>query len=155
MVTFERLTTDDGDRVSHLQVGEGQGDFVASPALRLQGIGPLEDPWAILQGDDVVGFLVIDRGYCAQHDFADAGDLGLRSVLIDAGRQGQGLGQAAMQGLAGLMAAQYPEASALVLTVNCRNTGARAVYLKSGFTDTGALYHGGRSGPQHILRMTL
>ena len=39
----------------------------------------------------------------------------------------------------------------IVLTVNCNNAAALALYLRAGFRDSGTLYHGGRSGPQHLL----
>ncbi|UXU74445.1 MULTISPECIES: hypothetical protein [unclassified Paracoccus (in: a-proteobacteria)] len=42
-----------------------------------------------------------------------------------------------------------------MLTVNQVNPGARAVYLAAGFVDGGEMYHGGRIGPQHILRLSL
>jgi len=29
------------------------------------------------------------------------------------------------------------------------------VYMRSGFTDTGRLYYGGRLGPQHVLELAL
>jgi hypothetical protein len=35
--------------------------------------------------------------------------------------------------------------------VNSRNTVGLALYHRAGFVDTGELYHGGRSGPQHLL----
>ncbi|GGY35516.1 hypothetical protein GCM10008098_30830 [Rhodanobacter panaciterrae] len=41
--------------------------------------------------------------------------------------------------------------SLLVLTVNHNNHAALRLYLRAGFHDSGELYHGGRSGPQHLL----
>jgi len=41
------------------------------------------------------------------------------------------------------------------LTVHTRNAAAIRSYLGAGFEDTGRLYHGGRSGPQHIFRLHL
>ncbi len=154
-VAFARLGPEDAPRVAHLTVGPGQEQFTARPASRLGALREGEEPWAVLWAGDIVGFLIIDRGYAAQYDFAFPGELGLRSVLIDAGRQGEGIGTAAMAKLRGLMAAEYPDARSLALTVNCANPAAKAVYAKAGFGDTGFLFHGGRAGPQHILRMTL
>ncbi|MBI1219719.1 MAG: GNAT family N-acetyltransferase [Rhodobacteraceae bacterium] len=152
---FQRLTRDDVPRIDHLTMAPGQDAFTADPALRLASLAADQHAWAILWAGDAVGFLVIDQGFAATHDFARPGEPGLRSVLIDAARQGEGIGKAAMAGLRGLMAATYPEAESLVLTVNERNPAARAVYLNAGFADTGALWLGGRSGPQHILRLEL
>lgn len=60
-----------------------------------------------------------------------------------------------MAALPGLMAARYPQAQELVLTVNCRNGAARSVYLRAGWAEDAALYTGGRSGPQHVMRLRL
>lgn len=155
MIGFARLGPDDAPRVDHLTLGPGQERFTAHPASRLGALRPAEEAWAILWRGDVAGFLVIDLSYSEQYDFALPGEAGLRSVLIDAARQGEGIGSAAMAALRGLMAEHYPAAESLVLTVNAGNPAARAVYLKAGFADTGALYHGGRSGPQQVLRMAL
>jgi ribosomal protein S18 acetylase RimI-like enzyme len=154
-VAFARLGPEDAPRVDHLTLGPGQEKFTAHPASRLGALRAGEEPWAVLWSGDIVGFLIIDRGYAEQYDFAWPGEPGLRSVLIDAGRQGEGIGTAAMAAVRGLMAAEYPEAASLVLTVNCSNPAAKAVYGKAGFGDTGFLFHGGRAGPQHILRMDL
>ena len=50
---------------------------------------------------------------------------------------------------------RYPDATRLALTVNTSNPRAIRVYLRSGFTDTGRLYYGGRLGPQHMLELAL
>ncbi len=156
MIAYTRLTPADTARVRHLAMAPGQERFTADPMRRLQGLPPDQDAWGVLDAAGaVVGFLVIDRGYPAAHPFARSGEHGLRSVLIDAARQGQGLGTAAMAGLRGLMGRDYPGVPGLVLTVNAANPAARAVYLKAGFTDTGELWLGGRAGPQHVLRMDL
>ena len=44
---------------------------------------------------------------------------------------------------------------AIVLTVNIVNPNAQAVYERSGFADTGELYHGGQLGPQRVLALAL
>lgn len=148
---------EDAPRFAHMLLGEGQEDFVTLPVDRLSRLGPDEDGWGIEiedgAGGALAGFFVIDRAYPAAHPFARKDELGLRALAVDAARQGEGIGTAAMAALPGLMAAHYPEAAALVLTVNCRNAGARAVYLRAGWRDDGELYHGGRSGPQHVLRL--
>ena len=52
----------------------------------------------------------------------------------------------------------WPEglsARLLVLTVNRNNHAALHLYRRAGFHDSGELYHGGRSGPQHLLLRAL
>lgn len=113
------------------------------------------DGHVILSGDELAGFFAIDRDYAAAHTFAPAGDIGLRMMVMDARFAGKGVARTAFEGLSGYLSAQYPTAEAVWLTVNLRNPRARSLYLRSGFADTGALYHGGPMGPQHILRMPL
>jgi GNAT superfamily N-acetyltransferase len=105
--------------------------------------------------DGVVGSFQVEAGgaggsqVCAMPGYPE-----LRHVVIDTAHQGKGYGKALADGLEDLIRKHYPSALGLCLTVNCRNDVAHAVYKKLGFTDTGDLYHGGRSGPQHIMRWT-
>ena len=109
----------------------------------------------IWEGDTPVGFFAIDLDYAQAHDFAEQGTLGLRMFCIDARHQGRGLATQACRALGAYLAKQYPQAATVYLTVNHRNPGARAAYLKGGFTDTGEDYLGGGAGPQHIMRLPL
>ncbi len=152
-VRFERLSPQDTGRVAALALGPGQDAFTAAPAERLAALGPGEEGWAILDADGIAGFFVLDRNISDEHPYARPGEVVLRSLLIDAARQGRGLGRAAMEALPALVAAEYPGTPAIALTVNVRNTTARSAYLRAGFLDEGELYHGGRSGPQHVMRL--
>ena len=152
-VRFERLSPQDTGRVAALALGPGQDAFTAAPAERLAALGPGEEGWAILDADGIAGFFVLDRNISDEHPYARPGEVVLRSLLIDAARQGRGLGRAAVEALPALVAAEYPGTPAIALTVNVRNTTARSAYLRAGFLDEGELYHGGRSGPQHVMRL--
>ncbi|PZQ96809.1 MAG: GNAT family N-acetyltransferase [Cereibacter sphaeroides] len=143
----------DGARVMHLIPGPHEHIFTATPADRLRALGHAETGWAILEGDDVVGFFVLDGDFAALHDFAREDEIGLRSLLIDSARRGEGLGQAAMLALPGLVAREYPQARGVVLTCNLRNKKAYETYLRAGFADTGEVYLGGSAGPQHIMQL--
>jgi GNAT superfamily N-acetyltransferase len=79
----------------------------------------------------------------------------LRSFMIDARHQGKGIAAKALAELSGLVAATFPAAASIGLTVNCRNAQAYRLYKKNGFRDIGELYHGGSAGPQHIMIMDL
>ncbi len=110
--------------------------------------------YAVRANGEIVGFfrLDFDRHRVAQY----AGDghyCGLRGYLIGRGHQGNGYGRAAIPAIARPMRDQHPEIERLVLTVNLRNAAAISTYLKAGFHDTGAVYHGGNSGPQHVFSM--
>jgi RimJ/RimL family protein N-acetyltransferase len=106
-------------------------------------------------GGDIIGFFIIDTAYAQKYAFAQPGDIGLLAYFVDARHQGKGFGKAGVKALYPYLQAQYPNALSVVLTVNCRNLPAIKSYLQGGFEDTQQLYHGGRSGPQHIMRMPL
>jgi len=113
-------------------------------------------PMAILHGHTPVGFYRIEQhaSTIAERDYAIPA-LGLRSFFIGADWQGRGFGAAAVPALVADLATRHPEARLLVLTVNCRNLPALALYRRAGFEDSGELYHGGRSGPQHLMWLPL
>ena len=113
---------------------------------------PDSEPMAILQGDTPVGYYRIEPNArsVAGHDFAVPA-LGLRAFFIDACWQGRGLGTRALAALIADVTERHPQAQLLVLTVNCDNHTALQLYLRAGFNDSGELYHGGRSGPQHVM----
>lgn len=106
-------------------------------------------------GDQPVGFFKIDRLYHSRYPFAHDTDLGLRAFMIDAGHQGQGLATQAVEMLGPYISTHYPDARAVVLTVNMANPGAIRCYLNGGFDDTGETWPHGEAGPQHIMRMDL
>lgn len=113
---------------------------------------PGSTPMAILHGDDPVGFYRIEHHASVVADRAfDVPALGLRSFFIGSQWQGRGFGAAALVALFADLAVRHPQARLLVLTVNCRNPAALALYRRAGFVDSGQLYHGGRSGPQHLM----
>ncbi|HTV85076.1 MAG TPA: GNAT family N-acetyltransferase [Dyella sp.] len=142
------------DALLSLRVTAPQRDFVSDiePSLidaeRCQGSTPM----AILRGEVPVGYYRIEAQArsLADCDF-DRPAVGLRSFFIDYRWQGQGLATQALQALIGDLAGRHPEAQLLVLLTHGRNLPALRLYLRAGFVDTGQLYHGGRSGPQHLL----
>ncbi|AJE48001.1 GNAT family N-acetyltransferase [Celeribacter indicus] len=154
-VTISPLPRDALDRVAGFSLPPEQAQFSGLPARTMDDAPPDRDGHVIEEDGTPVGFFAIDRGYATAHEFAEAGALGLRMFLIDRRAQGRGIASAACRQLAGYLARAYPDRALCYLTVNCRNPHARRAYLNGGFTDTGALYHGGAIGPQHILRLAL
>ncbi|TAM60259.1 MAG: GNAT family N-acetyltransferase [Rhodanobacter sp.] len=114
------------------------------------------EPMAILHGDTPVGYYRIDANArsVAGRDF-DLPALGLRAFFIDAAWQGRGLGAQALAALIADLAERHRQARLLVLAVASGNRPALRLYGRAGFVDSGALYHGGRSGPQQLLRRDL
>ena len=141
-----------------LGVQPAQGDWVRVIADLLADVAlcPGSEPMAILRGDTPVGYYRIEPNArsVAGHDFAVPA-LGLRAFFIDASWQGRGLGTRALAALIADVTERHPQAQLLVLTVNCDNHAALQLYLRADFTDSGELYHGGRSGPQHLLLRVL
>lgn len=141
-----------------LGVADGQRAFVGPVADQLADIAhcPGSEAMAILLGETPVGFYRLEMrpGGIADRDFARP-TLGLRAFFIDHRWQGRGLGLRALHALLADLAARYPQARDLALTVNVRNTAAIALYRRAGFVDTGELYHGGPAGPQHLLLRAL
>ncbi len=137
-----------------LRVDPGQRAFVGEIADMLADaeISANSEPMAILRGDTVVGYYRIERRASAVTGRADVvPSLGLRSFMVDAAHQGDGIGTAAIAALCADLGRRHPDRRRLVLTVNQANAVARRVYLRTGFEDSGELYHGGRAGPQHLL----
>jgi GNAT superfamily N-acetyltransferase len=117
---------------------------------------PGSESMAILLGNTPVGYYRIEasaRGV-AGHDFAVPA-LGLRAFFIDTHWQRRGIGTLALTALVADLVERRPEARLLALTVNCNNQVALCLYLRAGFRHSGELYHGGRSGPQHLLLRVL
>jgi len=139
----------------HIRLPPEQQVFGGDIATEAADPDPEVDFHVLRLGGDIVGFFKIERPYGDRYDFAPPGALGLRMLQIDAAHQGQGLGKALFAALPAYLAQHYPDRSECWLTVNTRNPGARHVYLSGGWDDTGALYHGGGAGPQHIMRLPL
>ena len=137
-----------------LRVKPPQRDFVSdiAPSLSDAENCPGSTPMAILRDGEPVGYYRIEAnaGSVVEHDF-DRPALGLRSFFIDHQWQGQGLASQALTALITDLATRHSDARLLVLLVNCRNLAALRLYLRAHFIDTGELYHGGRSGTQHLL----
>jgi GNAT superfamily N-acetyltransferase len=137
-----------------LRVTGPQRDFVSdiAPSLEDAERCPGSTPMVILRDAEPVGYYRIEESATtiAGREY-DVPALGLRSFFIDHRWQGQGLASRALTAVIEDISGRHPQARLLVLLVNCRNLTALRLYLRARFVDTGELYHGGRSGPQHLL----
>lgn len=137
-----------------LAVHETQQPFVSPIAVTLADAELCggSEAMAILCDGAPIGFYRIETqpGCIADRDFPRP-TLGLRSFFIDARWQRRGLATLALTALVDDLLQRHPAAHNLALTVNTRNTAGIALYRRAGFVDTGELYHGGRSGPQHLM----
>ena len=141
-----------------LRVQENQLSFVGHVADSLADVAvcPGSEALALVQDDIVVGYVRIDRRAAAMADHPLAeGAVALRSFMIDARRQGEGLGGRALDAIHAYVAGRHPDRERILLTVNVRNEGAVHVYRRAGYRDSGELYHGGLAGPQFVLWLPL
>jgi RimJ/RimL family protein N-acetyltransferase len=116
---------------------------------------PDRTPVAILADGEPAGFFVLHRGPAAGVLAPEPRDVLLRAFLVDAAFQGRGIATRALAALPDFVAATLPGIHRIVLSVNVRNPVAIRTYRRAGFADTGALYHGGASGPQHVFELWL
>lgn len=158
-VLIEKYTPNKANEVGVLQVKPEQTQFTISDVLGvIEKLEEYEHPHLILDGDVVVGFFLLDTNYLSHQKFeietaSLTSSLGIRALFIGEEFQGRGLATKALRALPDYLKVSYPEKTAVYLTVNCRNVAAYQCYLKSGFQDTGKLYHGGPVGPQHIMML--
>lgn len=138
------------DPAQYAFVGDVQANLIHAEAC------PDSEPMAILEGDRVVGFYRIDLRP-ADVDGCDYGGACavLRSMLIDRGHQGRGIGTLALRACRADLQARHPRLRTLALTVNCSNAPALAAYRRAGFVDSGQLLFHGPSGPQHLMLLPL
>lgn len=141
-----------------LRVLPAQLDYVGAIDSLLADVAlcPGSEPMAIMHGDTPVGYYRIETNArsVATRDFA-VPTLGLRAFFIDTDWQRRGFGTLAVAALITDLAERHPQARLLVLTVNRNNHAALRLYQRAAFHDSGELYHGGRSGPQHLLLRVL
>jgi RimJ/RimL family protein N-acetyltransferase len=116
---------------------------------------PNRTPVAIVADGEPVGFFVLHRGPAAGPLAPAPRDALLRAFLVDARVQGRGIATRALGALPDFVAASLPGVRRIVLSVNVRNPVAIRTYQRAGFADTGALYHGGAAGPQHVYELWL
>ncbi|WP_259346563.1 GNAT family N-acetyltransferase [Vibrio rotiferianus] len=152
MITFEKLNKLNEASVHLVQLSELHENFASSPQAFLSDSAPMIHKFIVKNNDEVIGFFKLDFGYSNHFDFCSSNDLGFKTLALDSRVHGKGLGTKCMEQLPEYIASNYPQYEYIYLTVNCKNLGARACYIKAGFEDTGQLYLNGPVGPQHIMR---
>ena len=156
MVSIEKMTTQHLADVITLAVMDEQKPFVGTIDDILKNANAQVRPHVIFADNTIVGFFLIDTIYSKHFDFArHSKAIGLRSFFISKEHQGKGYAKQAILDLPNYLSEVYPNHSTVMLTVNCQNPIAKQLYVKGGFEDTNDLYHGGPSGPQHIMMKAL
>ena len=140
--------------VHALRVADDQYRYVGDTAFNVDDTlrDPMSEAMAVFADEAVVGFYRLDvsPGAVAARELPEP-SVGLRAFVIDHGHQGRGYGAGALIAACADLRHRHPQRRLLALTVNCANHAAIALYLKAGFVDTGEIYQGGSSGPQHFM----
>lgn len=140
--------------VQALRVADDQYRYVGDTAFNVDDSlrDPMSEAMAVFADEAVVGFYRLDfsPGAVAARELPEP-SVGLRAFVIDHNQQGRGYGAAALVAACADLRQRHPQRRLLALTVNCANHAAIALYLKAGFVDTGEIYLGGSSGPQHFM----
>ncbi len=150
-LTLRRMTKHDRLQVAALAVGSDQLQFIEPMQATLQSTALHRDNFVMESAGTAVGFFQIDSRVPA---YVNRPMLELCQVVIDRKHQGRGFGKGFILLLPAFLKQQYPDATGVVLTVNCRNKVAYHVYSAGGFHDTGEIYTAGPSGPQHIMTLS-
>ncbi|HKJ31585.1 MAG TPA: GNAT family N-acetyltransferase [Balneolales bacterium] len=154
-VIVVRMTEEsDREEVFNLGLKEHQHAYVSPISNILKKLETKSQtiPFLIYKEDHLIGYVQINTNWeDIAHYCEDKQTLGLEAFFLDHSVQGQGLGVPSIKAILEVLPEFYPDYDKVALTVNCKNEAAIHTYLKGGFRDTGRLYHGGRSGPQHIM----
>ncbi|MCJ8326804.1 MAG: GNAT family N-acetyltransferase [Campylobacterales bacterium] len=155
MIKIEKLTEPSVEKVRQILLSDEQIKFAGTAEEFLKSGTDTIDCHIIKLNNEVVGFFKIDLKYTLGDEFNIENGLGLRAFAIDIKHQGKGLGTLAVKALFPYLKENYSAYSSMYLTVNCKNPGALACYLKGGFEDTGKQYIGGAAGPQYIMQVKI
>ena len=157
MVHLAPAAPDLRDRLLALAARPEQERFAGRLAETLPAAeaDPEREPVAILEDGEPVGFFVLHRGPSAGQLAPERRDVLLRAFLVDAAAQGRGIATRELAALPDFVATRLPGVHRIVLTVNVENPVAIRTYRRAGFADSGALYHGGTAGPQHVFELWL
>jgi diamine N-acetyltransferase len=109
---------------------------VALAKAYVQPSGMPHDPYGVLAGDRMVGFLTLAyEPHSADRYF-------LLHFFIDRRWQRRGYGTATLVALVDLLRTAHPACAALALTVHPENAVARRLYTRFGFEATGVVRDG-------------
>lgn len=153
MIHLEFFKPEDLSGVSYA-LDENQMRFTATAQQALQSISERDDndafPVTIFYNDQPAGFFVLDFGKDKLEITDNENSTLLRSLSVNPGMQGKGIGKAAMLELSDFVRNHFKTCNEIVLAVNQKNDSAYHIYLKAGY-----IYDGktriGRSGPQYLM----
>jgi hypothetical protein len=154
-VNFEPLSDSNIEAVSVLKVKPFQQIFTDKPANILATQEEGISVHVIKKNDSVVGMFCVDTQFHIKHMFAQSDTPGIRSLIIDEAKQGQGLGTEACRMMPFYLRSVIPLSRGIYQMVQVKNAGAHKCSTRAGWIDTQEKYMLSHTGPQHILWMPL
>lgn len=152
-VSLRVLGLDEEDVVAGIAVDPEKEVYSGGPIGdvfdQLRASPPRQTPFALLEGDSVVGFIVA-REDAALPAWAEKGCMTLNNLRIDARLQGRGYGKAAIRLAAQWIARERPTVTHVMSSVNVANLAAFNLNQACGLTPTGQIVEG-RIGRQRIM----
>lgn len=152
-VRLQELALDQRDLLTGIAMDPGEEAFAGGnldsifEQMRTPPQGRI--PFALLDGDSVVGFLLAREG-AALPDWVGQGRMSLHNLRIDVLARGRGFGQAALRLAGQWIIRKRPAVTHVMSSVNIANTPALRLNLACGFAPTGEMVDG-RLGRQIIL----
>jgi GNAT superfamily N-acetyltransferase len=125
------------------------GGPIGEVFAQLRASPPRQTPFALVDGDRVVGFIVAREG-AALPVWAQEGCMTLNNLRIDTRLQGRGYGKAAIRLAAYWIARERPLVTHVMSSVNVANLAAYNLNLACGLRPTGEIVEG-RLGRQRIM----
>ena len=150
------VTEDDIEAVMGLRRGPGQDRYLGSMISHFEDA--IADAkahprmWAVRDGEQLVGFVMISDGIPAEELAADDDIVGpyfLWRLLIDAGHQGQGYGRATIDAIVDYLRTR-PDGDVLLTSCTAGDGSPQPFYLHYGFEKTGEVKWG-----EDLLRLDL
>jgi RimJ/RimL family protein N-acetyltransferase len=111
-------------------------------------------PIVIENGEEAVGFFVLQQGADILPFSTNPNAILLRAFSINNLHQGNGYGKAAMKLVPLFVKNYFPKVNEIVLAVNERNIAAKKLYESQGFIDQGERRMG-NIGSQYLLHFLL
>ena len=152
-VSLRVLGFDDEALVAGIAVDPDKESYAGGPMGdifdQLRASPPRQTPFALADGDRVVGFIVA-REDAALPVWAEKGCMTLNNLRIDTRLQGRGYGKAAIRLASQWIARERPAVTHVMSSVNVANLAAFHLNLACGLTPTGRIVEG-RIGHQRIM----
>jgi ribosomal protein S18 acetylase RimI-like enzyme len=145
LVAYEALNAVQQQQLSAIEVHPEQLPFCGDMYCALNSLLAKPNPgvkgFALLADDIPVAFLLLKRPPCLPH-WADEHSATLHALQVDRRQQGMGFGKACLQALPAVALETWPQIKGLELSVDTANVAAMALYLGSGWMDSGEAYKG-------------